>query len=157
MTFESSLEYARRRVGERAWTAYFLARNAEVALARGDSDGAAALAYEARALSTQDDRQTLIGWRRTAGRACALTGHPRKARRFAREAVTIADATDDLVERGEARLDLAEVLLRTGGRAEAAVAAREGVELLERKGALLPAANARTRFAELLGVAQTVR
>ena len=152
VTFESSLEHARRRVGERAWTAYFLARTAEVALARGDSERAAALAYEARALSTQDDRPTLVWWRRTAGRACALTGHPRKARRFAREAVAIADETDDLVERGEARLDLAEVLLRTGSPAEAESVAREGIDVLERKGAVLPAANGRARFAELLHI-----
>ena len=152
VTFESSLEHARRRVGERAWTAYFLARTAEVALARGDSEQAAALAYEARALSTQDDRPTLVWWRRTAGRACALTGHPRKARRFAREAVAIADETDDLVERGEARLDLAEVLLRTGSPAEAESVAREGIDVLERKGAVLPAANGRARFAELLHI-----
>ena len=108
------------------------------------------LVEQARALSTSDDALTLIWWRRVAGRAYALTGHPRKARRFAREAVTIADETDDLFEQGEARLDLAEVLLRTNGWPEAAAVAREGIALLERKGALLPAANARTRFADLL-------
>jgi DNA-binding SARP family transcriptional activator/tetratricopeptide (TPR) repeat protein len=152
--FEGALAFTRARGWNhyRAWGAYFLSRLGEAALARDDPECAARLAEEAARWSTQDDRLTLIWLRRVMGRALAATGHPRKAVRVAREAVDITSETDDLLERGEATLDLAEVLLRAGRREAAQIAALEGLELLDRKGASLPARNGRARFAELLGL-----
>ena len=70
--------------------------------------------------------------------------------RLGREAVSIADTTEDVLLRSGARLDLAEVQLRAGRTSEALSLVREGLELLDRKEAVLPAARARERFAELL-------
>ena len=62
----------------------------------------------------------------------------------------MTDATDDLIEQGETRLDLAEVLLSAGSTTEALAHVREAIGLLDAKGARLLAANARARFAEHL-------
>ena len=83
-------------------------------------------------------------------RALSATDQPRKALRLGREAVSIADTTEDVLLRSGARLDLAEVQLRAGRKPEALSLVREGLELLDRKGAALPAKHARSRFAELL-------
>ena len=83
-------------------------------------------------------------------RALSTTDQPRKALRLGREALSIADTTEDVLLRSGARLDLAEVQLRAERRPEALSLVREGLELLDRKGAALPAEHARSRFAELL-------
>ena len=49
-----------------------------------------------------------------------------------------------------ALVDLAEVQLRAGRESEALMLIREALELLDNKGAVLPAEHARARFAELL-------
>jgi DNA-binding SARP family transcriptional activator/tetratricopeptide (TPR) repeat protein len=152
--FERGLEYTRDRPAQRAWHAYFLARLGEAALGLGDDDAAAVLAEEARGLTVAGDVETEIWWRRVAARALSTAGHPRKALRLGREAVAAADDTDDLLMQGEARLDLAEVLLRAGDRPKAAAVVREGLERIDRKGASLPAANGRSRFADLLAQAE---
>ncbi|HEX2304388.1 MAG TPA: BTAD domain-containing putative transcriptional regulator [Gaiella sp.] len=148
--FESAYAFTRQRPFWRAWRAYFLARLGEVALGRGDPQTAVQLADEARQLSPPDDAWTFVWWRRVAGRALAATGNAGKGLRFAREAVTITERSDDLLARGEAKLDLAEVLISAGKHVEAAGVARAGIELLDAKGAVLPAANGRSRFASLL-------
>ena len=57
---------------------------------------------------------------------------------------------DDLLAQGGARLDLAEALVHAGRTADAAVLVEEALVVLDRKGATLPASNARERFADLL-------
>ena len=153
-TFRRGLDYARDRPSHRQWHAFYLARLGEVALACGDPADAVALAEAAAALAVAGDLETDVWWRRVAARGLGATGHPRKAARLAREAVALADGCDDLVLRGEARLDLAEVLLGAGSRARAAAAVREGLALLDRKGAVLPAENGRVRFAGLVAETQ---
>jgi DNA-binding SARP family transcriptional activator len=148
--FGLGLEYVRDRPSQRTWHAYFLARLGEVSLGRGDPETALELAEESRAVSVSGDAETDIWWRRVAARALSATGHPRKAARLGREAVTTADPTDNLLLRGEARLDLAEVLVGARFATRAIAVAREGLALLDRKGAVLPAANGRSRFLEIL-------
>jgi hypothetical protein len=70
--------------------------------------------------------------------------------RLGREALAIADETDDVLLRSGARLDLAEVQLGAGRMPEARTLARDALDILDRKGAALPAARARERFADLL-------
>jgi DNA-binding SARP family transcriptional activator/tetratricopeptide (TPR) repeat protein len=149
-SFQLGFDYTRDRQSQRAWRAYFLARLGEAALGLDDPQTAADLAERAHAITVAGDTETEVWWRRVAARALSATGHPRRAARLGHEAVAAADATDDLLMRGEARLDIAEVLLRAGSGARAAVLVLEGLELLDRKGALLPAANGRLRFANLL-------
>jgi DNA-binding SARP family transcriptional activator/tetratricopeptide (TPR) repeat protein len=149
-TWEVGLAYVRDRPEQRSWYAYFLARLGEVALAVGDAERAADLAEQCRTTKVDGDMETELWWRRVAARSLSVMGHPRRAARLAREVVSLADRTDSLLFRGEARLDLAEVLLLAGRSAQAALAVHEGLELLERKGAALAVANGRARFAELL-------
>ena len=122
----------------------------EIALARGDPEHALRLAREARARSRVVDSLTSVWLLRIEARAVAGTGHPRNAARLARQAVALTDDSDDLLERGETRLDLAEVLLRAGASRQAETVVLQGLDLLDRKGAILLATNGRVRFAELL-------
>jgi DNA-binding SARP family transcriptional activator len=148
--FEHGLAYTRDRPQHRDFHAYFLARLGETELERGDPRAAAALAEEARRLAVPGDIETEVWWRRVAARALSADGQTRKALRLGREALTTADSTEEVLPRSGARLDLGEVQLRAGRRSEAMSLVGEALELLDRKGAVLPAEHARARFAELL-------
>ena len=148
--FEEGLDYTRDWPDHQEWHAYFLARLGEARLEQGDPGTAADLAEQARAMAVATDVETSIWWRRVAARALAVTGDARKAGRVAREALALADDTDELLLRAGARIDLAEVLLDGGRRAEALTLVREGVDLLDLKGALPLAARAREHYGELL-------
>ena len=153
--FASALDFLGSSEHWRAWRAYFIARMGEAALARGDLDAARQLANDSRRLSVVDDSFTEIQWRRVASRVLARSGHPRKAVRLAREAVSMTDLTDSLLEQGEARLDLADVLVHVARDDEAQARVREGLALLERKGATLLVSRGRERFAALLAEQHT--
>ena len=147
---ELALASVRAHPSQRAWEAYFLARLAEAAIESTDVADAVSLAAAARPLVVAGDADTEAWWRRVACRALAATGDRRKALRLGREAVALADATDDLLAQGGARLDLAEALVHVGRTADAARLVEEALVVLDRKGATLPASNARERFADLL-------
>ena len=148
--FQQGLDYTHDRPQHRDYHAYFLARLGETELETADTHAAATFAEEARGLAIPGDTDTEIWWRRVAARAFSAIGQPRKALRLGREALAIADSTEEVLLRSGARLDLAEVQLRAGRRADAVSLVLEGLELLDRKGAVLPAEHARARFAELL-------
>lgn len=148
--WDRGLAYVRGRPALADWKAYFLARLGERALERRDAAAARVLAEQAAALSIATDVETQIWWRRVAARSLAATEHPRKALLLGREAVGLADRTDDVMLRSGAHLDLAEVMLRQGRASGALEHVRDALDLLDRKEAVLPAAQARERFAELL-------
>jgi hypothetical protein len=147
---EFGVEYTRELPPQRPWYAYLLSRLGEAALEVGDPRRAARLAEQARASAVVGDVETEISWRRVAARASAATGHPRNAVHLGREAVGQADSTEDLLLQGEARLDLAEVLFCIRRAPEGTAMARDGLALLDRKGAVRTAANGRLRFGHLL-------
>jgi hypothetical protein len=72
-----------------------------------------------------------------------------QAEALAREAVAIADGTDDLDLRGWLRTDLAEVLELAGKTAEARSVLEAAVGLAEAKEEVVLAQQARARLAEL--------
>ena len=113
----------RARWPHQAYHGYFLARLAEVAFELGDTARAARLADGARVLTVEGDVETVS--RAEARRRSRLGGDglSRKAVRAGREAVA-TDGIDELVLRGETRLDLAEVMLSIGRAGEAAALAR---------------------------------
>jgi tetratricopeptide (TPR) repeat protein len=148
--FEQGLAYTRDRPQHQDYRAYFLARLGETELESGNPHAAAPLAEEARTLAVPGDIETEVWWRRVAARALSATGQTRKALRIGREALSITDTTEDVLLRSGARLDLAEVQLRAGQAPAALTLVREALELLDRKGAILPAERTRKRFAELL-------
>jgi hypothetical protein len=66
---------------------------------------------------------------------------------LAREAVALADETDFLVLRGDAYLDLAEVLLASGREGDARAAVERALEFFERKENVVSAEQARSLLA----------
>jgi tetratricopeptide (TPR) repeat protein len=72
-------------------------------------------------------------------RVLARRGEHGEAERLGREAIAIADGTDDLRRQGNAYLDLAEVLSLAGRPNEAADMLQEALDRYERKGIVAPA------------------
>jgi DNA-binding SARP family transcriptional activator len=95
-----------------------------------------------------DDLPTQIRWRAVAAKLLGVRKEPR-AERLAREAVQLAEATDDLNTRAKTLLDFAEVLQLAGRPREAAEAVEQAIELFERKGNVVAAKRARALLAEL--------
>jgi class 3 adenylate cyclase/tetratricopeptide (TPR) repeat protein len=84
-------------------------------------------------------------------KAAARLGRPEEGERLARAAVAQIDRTDFLIDRADARVDLAEVLLLGGGSDESGLLLREARELNERKGNIVSAERVDTLLAELGG------
>ena len=82
-------------------------------------------------------------------RVLARRAEIEEAEALAREATTIAAATDFLNYRADAMLDLAEVLEASRRRGEAIAAASEALHLYELKGNTVAASATRVRLGEL--------
>jgi hypothetical protein len=108
-------------------------------------------AEKARAAGSEDDVSVQVMWRSILGKVLARRGRDEEAERLAREAVAIAEATDYHNMRGDAQLDLAEVLRLAGRNGEAAQAARDAESRYELKGDRVLAERAR-RLASEFGV-----
>ena len=85
------------------------------------------------------DVDAQVKWRRARSRILASRSRLAEAERLAREEVAVADGTDWLDLRAEARMDLAHVLRRAQRPEEAHRVVDEAVELYERKGNLVAA------------------
>ena len=88
-------------------------------------------------------------WRPIRARALAAAGDLAPAEQLAREAVRLADTTDDLNRRARAQRSLAEVLAAAGRPGDAASALQRAIELYEEKGNLAAVARLRALRAEL--------
>ena len=104
-----------------------------------------------------DDVYTAMLWRQTRATVLARRGDC-TALRLARQAVALAEQTDDLNAHGDALLDLGDVLTLSGRRDEAAAPLEQARALYVSKGNLVmaaripaPAASARTENATRLG------
>jgi hypothetical protein len=84
-----------------------------------------------------------VGWRCVRARVLARRDERNEAKRIAREAVALADETDILEIRADARVALAEVLGLAGRQDEAARALAEAAELYEAKGIVIRATRTR--------------
>jgi class 3 adenylate cyclase/tetratricopeptide (TPR) repeat protein len=115
----------------RASVAAMLAR---VLLLRGRSEEAESYARMCERIAPPDQLDAQVKWRSIRGVIAARGGDFAEAEQLAREAVTLADKTDQLDSRAEARLDLAEVLLLDGRRREAVRALGRAIELYREKG-----------------------
>jgi class 3 adenylate cyclase/tetratricopeptide (TPR) repeat protein len=107
-------------------------------------------AWAGRAADLAREAWAHMLWRQVRGKVLARRGEHAEAQWLAREAVSIANDTDQLDRQGDAYADLAEVV-RLGGKPDEAVSALEhALDRYERKGNLVSAHRARTRLAELL-------
>ena len=87
-----------------------------------------------------------FSWRSLKAKLLAQVGHQDEAEALALEAVSIAEATDAMTERGEVLLDLAEVLTSASRRADAAERVEEALAAFDLKQNTASARRARARF-----------
>jgi len=118
---------------------------------QGRDDEALSLTEEAERATIEGDIDAQVHWRRARAKIMARGGELAAARRLAMEAVEMARLSDDLDKRGQALLDLAEVLDRAGLATEASAAAREALDAFELKGNVVKAKAAREFHHRLAG------
>jgi predicted ATPase/class 3 adenylate cyclase len=135
---------ALERMGEQAFLSTTLAFLARAVLAQERHQEADELARRSADLTAPADTLTQILWRGVAARVLARRGQLGEAEPLAREAVELAERTDFLVQRGDAWIDLAQVLRGCGRMEDAAAAAAEGLHLHEQKRNVGTAAKIRT-------------
>jgi tetratricopeptide (TPR) repeat protein len=117
--------------------------------AQGRYDEAAHFTEISEKLDGRGDITSQIGWRGTRAKVLAHRHDFEQAESFAREAVAISERTDDLVQRGRALLDLAEVLELAHRNEEAAQLVEAALNLFEQKGNVVVAEETRGLLAQL--------
>ena len=117
---------------------------AQAVFTQGRLDEAGELCRLAEETAAADDIYTQAIWRGVQARVLVRTGRIDEAERLARGAVALAEPTDLLSTRGDAMLDLADVLWACRRRDESHRAARSALALFERKGNAVSAARARS-------------
>jgi len=140
---------ALEQMGERNFlstTAAFLARSI---FQQGRPAEAEKLATISARLAESDDLLSQVLWRGVRARVLASRAELVEAEGLAREAVTLAEATDFLNHRADALLDLSHVLEAAGAREEAVAAAADARRLYERKGNRVAAAATGRRLARI--------
>ncbi len=137
------------RSGEKGWLSTVAGFLAEVLWRRGKPDEAERFTAMSREAAAADDWISQMQWRATQAKLLADRGELGEAELLAREAVELMDRTDYLVNRGDARISLAYVLRKAGRPIEAAEAAREALDLYERKGDIADARTTRALLAQI--------
>jgi class 3 adenylate cyclase/tetratricopeptide (TPR) repeat protein len=99
-----------------------------------------------RAATDEYDMESHIAWRKPKALLLAHRDDHTGAEAVAREAVRIADGTDDPTAQADARVVLAHALALSGQSGEASTALRDAIELFEAKGNILGARYARTKL-----------
>lgn len=133
-------------MGEGTLLATTAAMLAQAVHARGDLEEAEELCRVSRRGAPADDIITQVIWRGVAARILAQRGSLAAAERLAREAVELIVRTDFLTHHGDALLDVAEVLRLCDRPQDSYQAARAALSLYERKGNVVAAQGARSRF-----------
>ena len=98
-----------------------------------------------------EDTVTQAIWRGVEAKVLAHDGRRDEAEALAREAIALIEPTDLLSHRGDAMLDLAEVLRICRRTDEVDRATRAGLALYELKGNAVAAARARSRLSDRPG------
>jgi predicted ATPase/class 3 adenylate cyclase len=106
---------------------------ARVVYLRGRSDEAEELTRLCEQITPPDQLDAQIRWRSVRAVTVARSD-PEEAERLAKEALRLADRTDQLDSQAEARIDLAEVLRLGGRRREAARELQRAIDLYRAKG-----------------------
>src|SRR5205807_9738446 len=115
------------RMGDRGFMSTTASYLAEARCRLGRDEEAERFTEKARAAGSADDVSVQVQWRSVQAKVLARRGLADEAEKLAREAVAIAEATDFHNMRGDAHLDLAEVL-KLAGRGDDAVAAARAAE-----------------------------
>jgi ATP/maltotriose-dependent transcriptional regulator MalT len=107
---------------------------AQVVYAQGRTQEAGELSRMSERRAAAEDTTTQVLWRGVQAKVLASEDRCEEAEALAREAVALAEPTDLLLHRGDAMLDLAEVLRTCGRTEESDHAARTALQLYELKG-----------------------
>ena len=138
-----------KRIGERSHLCSMATVLAQAVYAQGRYDEAEALALEAQQTAQPNDVHSHIVSRSTQAKILARRGDFVSAEALAREAVAYAEESDFLHSRGDALIDLAEVLRLAGRHEEAADALERAIVPYEEKGNVLAVAKTRALLEEL--------
>jgi predicted ATPase len=103
------------------------------------------LVHLAETSAAEDDLASQVLWRATRGRMLALSGSAVEAQAVARDAITLAESTDDINMHADALADLAEVFAGGEDPTGAMDALDRAIDLYERKGNVVASASARRR------------
>ncbi|PWU23606.1 MAG: hypothetical protein C5B48_08290 [Candidatus Rokuibacteriota bacterium] len=138
-----------QRIGDQASLATRAAQLADVLVRLGRDEAAAQWCASAETMGALDDVPTQIQARSLRAKLFARGGDSTRAETLAVEVVGLADSTDNVIRRAEARLDLASVLMLAGRLQEAGEAVAQAIELFEHKGNLVAAKQASSLLSEL--------
>jgi tetratricopeptide (TPR) repeat protein len=122
---------------------------AEVLWRQGKEEEAETYALLSGRLATPDDWVAQWLWRAPRAQVLADRDQLLEAEALARAAVSAIDQTDFIKFRGDAWMSLAYVLRKAERWGDAIIAAREALELYERKGDVADASKARTELEAL--------
>jgi tetratricopeptide (TPR) repeat protein len=125
---------ALEEMGERGLLSTVSAGLAETAYAQGRGEEAERFTAMSEQLAGRRDVASQIGWRTIRAKVLARQGSLEDAEDLAREALELAEGTDNLGSQGSALLALADVLEVAGRSKEAAPLLDRASELFERKG-----------------------
>jgi tetratricopeptide (TPR) repeat protein len=138
-----------QEMGERGWLASNAGILARALVALGRFDEAEEWSHRAEEMTSTDDVDAHVRWRRARAVVFARWGQFVEAERLARVAVALIGQTDMTNDHGDALMDLAEVLELASKHTEAADAIEQAVGLYERKGNVVMSERARSSLAEL--------
>jgi len=129
-------------LGERGFLSTVAAALAHPLCAQGRFEDAEAFIRIAREVGADDDVATQVLWRSAQAKVLVARGALEEAAALARDAVTLAERTDDINMRGDALMDLGAVFNRSGSPEDAHDAVRRAHELYLAKGNLVSAERA---------------
>jgi class 3 adenylate cyclase/tetratricopeptide (TPR) repeat protein len=136
-------------MGEKTLLSTTAAMLAQAAYAQGRLEEAEQFCAVSEETAAGDDLTTQVVWRCVRGKILAGQGRGKAGAALAREAISLVERTDLLTDRGDALLDLVEVLNLAQTRApeETERLVLEALALYERKGNIVSATHARSLLA----------
>jgi DNA-binding SARP family transcriptional activator/tetratricopeptide (TPR) repeat protein len=137
------------QMGEKAGRSTLAANLAEALYQQARYDEAEEVVRTALEESSPEDVATQVMGRAVMAKILGVKGVHDEAEQTAREAVALAERTDDLFTLGQAHMALAEVHMLAERREEAIEALEAAAEASDRKGNLVTAEQARAQLAEL--------
>jgi len=140
---------ALERRGGMSPLAVLAANLARAFVVKGQDDDAERFIRRCRDAAAESQLDTQIKWRALQGVVLARRGEFEEATRLAREAVALAERSEQVDSQAEALGDLADVLHRAGAVQEAVRHAERALALYEGKGNLVSAARLRRLLAHL--------
>jgi ATP/maltotriose-dependent transcriptional regulator MalT len=144
-----------KEIGELSWLSTNTALLAEAAYLVGRTEEADELTRASEEWADSEDRYSHALLRSVRAKVLADRGEMKEAEPLARESVTLADETDFLDLRWQARIGLADLLRRAGRGEEARAVLVEATEIADRKGNLVAARRANDRLREAARAAET--